>query len=201
MTDAMTIYFEELSEKDPGEVSRRTSCRYDAATGAYVLPVWGDEYVIYPREARIECRADPGRRPGELFRLFIIYYLLRSKAAASCNRWISEKDLPGGATFFRGPHEIPTRLIADLFGNDVEAFGKRCTRLSGAPLEMADAAYRFDITANIPAAVLFWTGDDEFPPEAKILFDETISRHLTLDIVFSLAVEICNRIGRGEETA
>lgn len=193
----MKTYFEELAEKDPGEISGRTACRYDAAAGAYVLPVWGDEYVIHPHEARIECKADPDRRSSELFRLFIVYYLLRSKAAVSCNRWISEKDLPGGATFFRGPHEIPTRLITGFYGNDIEAFGERCRRLSGVPLEMADAAYRFDITANIPVAVLFWAGDDEFPPEAKILYDQTISQHLTLDIVFSLAVEICNRIGNG----
>jgi hypothetical protein len=62
---------------------------------------------------------------------------------------------------------------------------------------MADAAYRFDITANIPVAVLLWAGDDEFPSEAKMMFDRTISRHLPLDIIFSLAVEVCERIGSG----
>jgi hypothetical protein len=115
-----------------------------------------------------------------------------------CGEWISEKDLPGGPTFFRGPHEIPTHLISERFGNDIDAFKRKCAQLSGVPLDMADAAYRFDIVSNIPVAVLLWAGDDEFQPEAKVLYDRTISRHLTLDIIFSLAVEICARIGEGE---
>jgi hypothetical protein len=60
---------------------------------------------------------------------------------------------------------------------------------------MADAAYGFSITEHLPAAVLYWKGDDDFPPEAKIIFDKTIATDLPLDIVFSLAVEICRRIG------
>lgn len=190
-------YFKELAESDPGEVCRRTACSYDAAAASYILPAWGDEYLIVPHEGRIVRRADPDSRTDDLFLLFIIYYLLRSEATVACNEWVSEKDLPGGATFFRGPHEIPTRLISECYGSDIEAFKDRCAHLLGVPLEMADAAYRFDITANIPVAVLFWAGDDEFPSEAKMLFDRTISRHLTLDIVFSLAVEVCARIGRG----
>jgi hypothetical protein len=59
---------------------------------------------------------------------------------------------------------------------------------------MADGAYSFSITHRIPIAVLFWDGDDDFPAEAKILFDRTITAHLTLDIVFSLADVVCRRI-------
>lgn len=191
------MYFKELAEKDPEEVCARTSCRYDAATRSYILPAWGDEYVIHPHEARIEGISDPAHQPNNLFLLFVVYYLLRSEATAACNQWISEKDLPGGATFFRGPHEIPNLLISTYYNDDIDAFKERCAHLSGTALQMADAAYRFDITHNIPVGVLLWAGDDEFPSEAKILFDRTIPRHLTLDIIFSLAVEVCTRIARG----
>ena len=63
------------------------------------------------------------------------------------------------------------------------------------PLDMADAAYTFEITPRIPVAVQFWDKDDEFSAEAKILFDKTISEQLSPDIVFCLTVEICKRIG------
>ncbi len=54
----------------------------------------------------------------------------------------------------------------------------------------------FKITPRIPVIVLFWDGDEDFPPETKIMYDKSISEHLTPDIVFILAVEICNRIGK-----
>jgi len=45
-------------------------------------------------------------------------------------------------------------------------------------------------------AVLFWQGDEEFPTEAKLLYDATIGRHLALDIVYALAVGVCEQLGR-----
>lgn len=133
----------------------------------------------------------------ELFSLFIVYYLLHCEKTGASGEWISEKDVPGGATFFRGPHEIPSHLISERFGDDVGSFGRVCAHLSGTPLEMGDAAYRFEITSKIPVAVLLWEGDGEFPPAASILYDRTITRHLTPDIIFVLAAEICSRIGAG----
>ncbi|MDF1592403.1 MAG: DUF3786 domain-containing protein [Desulfobacterales bacterium] len=161
----------------------------------YTLSVWGDEYAISAHESRIYRIAENVQSPHDLFHLFIIYYLLKSKDIEISGEWISEKDIPGGATFFRGPHEIPTRLICRQFNNNVEAFRNKCEQLHGLPMDMADAAYRFEITPRIPVSVLYWAGDDDFPPEAKILYDRTITEHLSTDIIFALAVGICTRIG------
>lgn len=197
MTDIIDrIYFQELGEQNPREVCNRTGCRYDEEGKSFTVSAWGEEYVICPRERKIVCPGKKIHPPQDLFYLFVIYYLLKSKDITARNEWISEKDLPGGATFFRGPHEIPTGLITGRYGNDIEAFEKGCGQLQGSALDMADAAYRFTITPNIPVLVLYWCGDDEFPPEAKILYDRTISDHLTSDIVFALAVGICTRIGK-----
>ena len=160
------------------------------------MAVWGDEYAIYPHESRIDRVARNVLKPHDFFYLFVIYYLLKSKDIEISGEWISEKDMPGGATFFRGPHEIPTRLICRQYKNNIEAFRKKCEQLQGVPMDMADAAYRFEITPRIPVSVLYWAGDDDFPPEAKILYDRTITEHLSTDIIFALAVEICTRIGK-----
>jgi hypothetical protein len=189
------VYFQDLSEQDPNDVCRRAGCKYCDGNGFYTLSVWGDEYAIYPHESRIDRIANNVHSPHDFFYLFIIYYLLKSKNIEPSGEWISEKDIPGGVTFFRGPHEIPTRLICRQYKNDIEAFRKKCKQLQGLPMDMADAAYRFEITPRIPVSVLYWAGDDDFPPEAKILYDRTISEHLATDIIFALAVEICTRIG------
>ncbi|MEW6671731.1 MAG: DUF3786 domain-containing protein [Thermodesulfobacteriota bacterium] len=190
------IYFQKLSRQDPAEVCRRALCGYDAAARFYAVTAWGDDYAVYPHECRIDrlTRKDPA--PHDYFYLFVIYYLLNSREIEISGEWISEKDIPGGPTFFRGPHLIPTRLVSQTYRNDIESFRNKCERLHGKPVKMADAAYRFEITARIPVSVLYWIGDDDFPPEAKILFDRTITEHLPADILFALAVAICTRIGR-----
>ena len=189
------IYFQELAEQNPKDVCRRTLCKYDDKNKFYTLSVWGDEYAVYPYESKIDRITSNFQSSHDLFYLFIIYYLLKSKEIEISNEWISEKDIPGGVTFFRGPHKIPTHLISNRYGNNIKEFRKRCEQLHGIPLDMADAAYSFNITPHISVAVLYWAGDDDFPPESKLLYDKTITEHLASDILFGLAVEICKKIG------
>lgn len=196
MTDGIDrIHFQDLSECDPEDVCRRALCRYDHANERYILSVWGDEYEIFPNQLKISCMSHNAQGVHDYFQLFMIHYLLKSKEIETANEWISEKDIPGGPTFFRGPHEIPTSLISNRFNDDLKEFKNRCEQLHGTPLDMADAAYNFKITSRIPVAVLYWTGDDDFPAEAKILYDRTIGEHLATDIIYALAVGVCERIG------
>ena len=99
--------------------------------------------------------------------------------------------------FFTVSHEIPTHLISERYSNDIDGFRRTCEQLLGTALDMADASYSFNITRRIPVAVLFWDGDEDFPPESKILFDKSIAELLVPDIVLALAVEVCSRIGNG----
>ena len=59
---------------------------------------------------------------------------------------------------------------------------------------LADSSFVIDITRQIPVAVLLWSGDEEFDAESKLLFDKSIIAHFALDIIFSLAVGVCERI-------
>jgi len=188
-------YYQELEDKTPEKICKKLSCIYDSQKKIYTIQVWGDDYAIYLEEKKIEKISQNGNKPHAFFPLFILYYLLNAKDIELLNEWISEKELPGGNTFFRGPHKIPTHLISDKYNNQVQQFKNKCEQLGGVPFNEADAAYVFNITSKIPVAVLFWDGDDDFPAESKILFDKTIAEHLTSDIIFALTIEICSRIG------
>ena len=187
-------YFLELEKATPETLCSQGKCRYSVDTHQYSLEIWSDQLVIDPINKRID-HAKTNDLPHDYLDLFAIYYLLRAKGIPLQGEWVSEKDLPGGPTFFRGPHLIPTDLISKQFGNDLQKFQLRCAQLGGAPIDMADAAFCFSITADIPVAVLYWTGDEDFPPEAKILYDRSIAQQLSLDIVWALAVGVCARIG------
>ena len=193
-------YFAELTDAIPETLIRNNRCSYIADKQHYSLNIWGDRYLIDPGNSTIEHLNANTTPPHEYFYLFVIYYLLRVKDIPLSREWISEKDLPGGPTFFRGPHLIPTDLISQRYGNDLQAFKTRCEKLGGAPIEMADAAFCFEITPDIPVAVLLWAEDDDFPAEAKLLYDRSITELLSLDILFALAVAVCSRIGSADST-
>ena len=194
--DIDTGYFQELAGKDSGEVCRRALCSYSPNDRCYTLSILNEEYGIYPHESRI-TRVSDGKEDITIYMaLFIICYLLGSKDTPIHKEWISEKDIPGGLTFFTGPHAIPVDLITQNRNDHIRSFVNSCKQLSGTPIDMADAAFLFRMAPRIPVAVLLWEKDDEFPAESRLLFDRTITEHLALDVIFGMTVELCKRIGR-----
>lgn len=195
-TPSYEQYFQELAKQPPESICKRAGCDYDTVQNCFHLNMWGQEHAIYPNESRIDRVGKNTLDRDNYNYLFIIQYLLNAKEIEVKDEWISEKDIPGGPTFFRGPHTVPTNLISDRFENHLEGFKRCCKELYGKPIDMGDAAFKFYITPRIPVVVLYWIGDEDFPAEAKILYDKTIIDHLATDIIFALAVLVCNRLGK-----
>jgi hypothetical protein len=192
-------YFLQLRDANPQKICRKGRCSFSADKQQYSLQIWGNQYLIDLANENIGHILTNALQPHEYFDLMAVNYLLCPKDTLLSGEWISEKDLPGGSTFFRGPHRIPTDLISKRFNNDLQNFKNRCEQLGGTPIKMADAAFCFSITPDIPVAVLYWVGDEDFPAEAKILYDRSIIELLTLDILFALAVGVCAGVGTAVE--
>lgn len=99
-------HFTELAKLDPRDVCRRASCAFDETGNCYTLPIWNTAYRIYPDTDMVEC-ADEAGALHEYFSLFAVQYLLTSRETTPTGEWISEKDMVGGVTFFRGPMQFP----------------------------------------------------------------------------------------------
>ncbi|WP_022667601.1 DUF3786 domain-containing protein [Desulfospira joergensenii] len=193
MTDIIDkVLFKDLEACDPEEVISRIGCTFDKNTGSYGVRIWGKTYEVNPSRAGV--RVPQGNSHGEYMELFLLHYLMKARSIPLSGVWVSEKDIPSGAAFFRGPHTLPTHLIVQVFGSDPDGFAARCETLGGTSLDMADQAYGFEITPRIPVAVLFWQGDEDFGAESRLLFDKTIAQHLPLDIVYALAVQVCRTV-------
>lgn len=187
--------FAELAERQREDVILPGWCEYSEAEHGYIVKAWGGNYIVRP--AREEIEALPGTAtPHEYFCVFLINYLLSQKPSEPLDEWISEKDLTGGATFFRGPHAIPTHLISETFGNDLTALEKKSLSLHGQPLELADTAFAFEVVGTVKVALLYWLGDEDFPAEAKLLIDRSVAGSMQLDVVFSLLCDTCYRISQ-----
>ncbi len=191
------VLYNDLALRIPQEVCQKTGCKFDEKETAFVLSAWSDVYRIYPNRQKIVCQRGDGPGPHSYFSVFLMHHLLSNQKIDPVGEWISEKDIPGGATFFRGPHQIPTQIISDRYGNDLRSLRTTCEQLGGKTLPLADIAFSFQITPRTPLALLYWQGDEDFGPEAKILFDRILAGYLAADAVFALAVDACERISGG----
>lgn len=184
-------HWQALAAADPAALCRGHRCRYLPESSSYQITLWGIDFRVDCRQRQI-IAAGPAAHP--YFNVFIVSYLLLAREIVPRGEWVSEKDFPGGATFFRGPHLLPTARIVATHGDDLAAFSARCGALGGRELAMADRAFTFAIAPEIPVAALYWRGDADFSAEAKILYDRSLIAALPLDVVYSLGVTICHRL-------
>jgi hypothetical protein len=134
-------------------------------------------------------------------KILILHYL--GTAAASeppgAGRLVSFQQL-AGASFYeptyrkRGPARIARR-----FGQDVPAFARACRALGWNEEKLGDAAFGGLVLPRLRCVAVLHRGDEEFPAEANLLFDEGIARLLPLEDVAVLAGLVATRLGRAAQ--
>jgi len=184
-TSARARLWQALAALEPAEVGRRTLAT--AEPSGYSLTFLDRRYRVEPEAGRIGGpQADPLLADAE-FELLLLTYLTQAAEIPTEGTWISEKDLPGGSLFFRGPHALPLQPLLARFGEDLPGFRRAAEMLGGTALAYGDAAYSFPALPRVPAGCLLWVRDEEFPARAGLLFDRSLARHLPLDVVLALA--------------
>lgn len=128
------------------------------------------------------------------FRLMVLVYLTEARDVLPRHTWVSEKDLKGGSTFFRGPHSLQVREIEGRYGKDPDAFLEAGKRLGGSQVLYGDKGFALDVFPRVPMAYVLWKGDEEFPPKVGVLFDSTVESHLPLDIIWCMVAETTRRL-------
>jgi len=192
------FYWEKLSRFHPTDVCNRSEAIYNPAREGFVLPVYNLRYLVLPNARKI-LRVEPNDRPVEedlshFFYLMVFAYLVEAKEIKPSHTWVSEKDLKGGETFFRGPHSLDVSALEHSYGRNPEAFLHIGRRLGGTEILYGDKGFALDVFPKVPMAYVLWKGDEEFPPRVGVLFDSTIQDHFPLDVIWCMVAETNRRL-------
>jgi len=183
----------------PDDVCRRAGVEYDRETGCYYVPLLNRLVRVDPGARSVEWgdgAVEGERPPGFTVALVAVVYLLEAKDLPPAGEWVTGGMLPAGAFFFRGLHAIPTAEVAQRFGDDPGGLLAAGARLGGKTVDVGDACVELEALPRVPMRVVLWTGDDEFPSRATMLFDRLVDAHLPLDALLSLAGYVVSALVR-----
>jgi len=188
--------WKDLQSADPAIISQNCQVQFNAEEKYYLIPVLNEIYKVFPKE-KILVKTIPDNSIPEFqveLTLFLLHYLLGTKAIPLKGILVSEKDLKGGEMFFRGPHSLSVTGVIRKFGNDPEGFIAAGLRLNGKRVLLGDAAIELKPAPLIPLTYVLWKEDEEFPAAVKILFDPTIQEFLPLDVIYGITMFVSHRL-------
>jgi hypothetical protein len=158
-----------------------------------ILPVFGEPVVI--RRPGFEVVNGRTGEPAPVnTQALLLYHLSTTDGAPLTGRWISFRELPDGGFYHQAFQGYTGDRIAGHFRNDLEGVRQAALRLGGQEESSGDAGFRFAALPRVPLLLVYWLGDDEFPPTARILFDASAGHHLPVDACALLGSALTQRL-------
>ena len=124
---------------------------------------------------------DGGSAPALMVQTFLLRYLLESKNVPWLGGWKTFREMPWGEMYVKPFTGRALTRAAFTFGTRVDAFRAACEKMGAAKAGHGDAGYQFDFIGNYKMQILVWEGDDEFPPNAQILYSDNFAEGFTAE--------------------
>ena len=140
----------------------------------FYVNLLGREFAIsYPDYA---IRAlDDGKLPPLPTQTFLLRFLLESKDVAWKGEWKTFREMPWGEMYIKPYTGRVLTRAAFTFGTRVEAFRAACEKMGALPLKHGDAGFQFDLIGGYRIQIIVWEGDDEFPPNAQVIYSDNFA--------------------------
>ncbi len=126
--------------------------------------------------------------------VLILHYMDAMKSISASGTWIAYREIPGASFYFSAFVQRAIDPLKKVFGKNVAALITAATKINGKPIDIGDAGFEFQVLPKIPLQLIIYEGDDEFEPEANILFDATAGEFLSPEDAAWLAGMVVYRL-------
>ena len=166
-------YEERFRKLDVAEAAARTGVKWDG--NEFYVNLLGREYAIRHPDYAIRA-TDNGSLPVLPVQTFLLRYLLESKAVVWTGEWKTFREMPWGEMYIKPYTGRVLTRAAFTFGTRVDAFRAAAQKMGALPVKHGDAGYEFDLIGGYKMQILVWEGDDEFPPNAQVLYSDNFAQ-------------------------
>ena len=160
------------------------------------LPFIHEELLILTRP-EVEVVRRQTHEPIPLAeKIIVLHYLLAAQGESLGKNLVTFREVQGGAFYYPAFLKRARDPLVRVFGGEPERL-LRCGRQLGAePALLGDASVKLMPLPRIPLTFVLWKGDEEFAPEATILFDSSVGSYLPTEDIATLSGMVVYRLIR-----
>ena len=140
----------------------------------FTLNLLGRTYAISHPDYAIRA-LDEGSLPPLPVQTFLLRYLLESKDVAWSGQWKTFREMPWGEMYIKPYTGRVLTRAAYTFSFKLDAFRAAAEKMGAEAVKYGDAGYRFHLIGGYHMQIQVWAGDDEFPPNAQILYSDNFA--------------------------
>ena len=135
---------------------------------------------------------------GDLWAKIIIYDYVRKRGRSPMTGELLPLDLfphaPSHTKAFQGNAQ---KKIAARFEKDLPGLRCRCAAIGGSEAKgklKADCNARFDLLPHVPLYLSFWSADEEFGADCKLLFDSSAKDYIDISYLAYLLERFAEKL-------
>ena len=140
----------------------------------FYVNLLGVEYAISHPVYAIRA-VSGGNIPPLPTQTFLLRYLLEGKRVLPAGKLLTFREMPWGELYIKPYTGRVLTRAAFTFGTRVEAFRKAAEKMGAVPVNHGDAGYCFPLIGEYSMQILVWEGDEEFPPNAQVLYSDNFA--------------------------
>ncbi|MDZ7831030.1 MAG: DUF3786 domain-containing protein [Desulfobacterales bacterium] len=111
--------------------------------------------------------------------VLILHYMSAMEKKPVSGKWIAYREIPGAAFYYSSFVKRAIDPLKKVFGQNTAGLPPAADKIGGKAIDNGDVGYEFRVLPKVPLQLILWEGDEEFAPEANILFDETAGSYMS----------------------
>jgi hypothetical protein len=190
---ARQLAIEKLVTESFDTIMQRTGFE-SVAGNQFRVPFLNRAYRVGFPEFTFEDEADSQKEVPIQEQILILHYMLSPAPSPLTDNWISYREIPGASFYYSSFVRRAIDPLKKVFGQNIDNLLHAVVIMGGKTIDTGDAGYEFRLFPNIPVRLILWAGDEEFPAEANMVFDENIGSMLSPEDIAWLAGMLAYRL-------
>lgn len=188
----LEFYLQKFREGDPADMAARCALPYDGASRTITMNLLGEEFLVTHPDFTI-VGPTPLTNPE---RILFLRYLLDGRYSLPMGHYLTYREFPWGEVYLEQFTGRCIKRFAFSYGFKPDFLHKVMEHMPAKKLPRSDVGYEVRLTNDLTIQFLLWVGDDEFPPNAQILFSDNFRHAFTAEDMANIGDIVLGRMKR-----
>ena len=190
----LEFYVKRFQAGDPAEMAVRCALPWDEETKTIAMTLLGEPFTVSHPDFTV---AGP-RALSNPERILFLRYLLDGAYAMPSGEYLTYREFPWGEVYLQQFTGRCIKRFAFSYGFKPDLLRQVMERMGARPVPQSDQGWEITLMRGLTIRFLLWLGDEEFSPNAQILFSDNFRSAFTAEDMANIGDIVITRLKKAQ---